>query len=61
MYDLPNVEFLRREWFFWMYDKYLNDKVYPLQLNIILGEYLKPLKNRGNKNYFKNSFIKNFE
>jgi hypothetical protein len=44
-----------------MYDKYLNDKVYPLQLNIILGEYLKPIKNRGNKKYFKNSFIKNFE
>jgi hypothetical protein len=44
-----------------MYDKYLKDRVYPLQLKIILGEYLNPIKNSIKKGYFKNSFNKNFE
>ena len=30
-------------------DTYLNDSVYPLQLKIILGKYLKPMKNIGYK------------
>ena len=43
------------ESFFCIYDINLKDKVYPLQLNIILGEYLRPIKNKiykGKFNYY---------
>ena len=49
------------ESFFCIYDINLKDKVYPLQLNIILGEYLKPMKNKGYKRKLKKSCIKNLE
>ena len=49
------------ESFFCIYDINLKDKVYPLQLNIILGEYLRPIKNKIYKGKFKKSYIKNLE
>ena len=58
---MTNLKMPKAEEFFCMYDKYLKDKVYPLQLKIILGEYLNPMKNNIKKGYFKNSFNKNFE
>jgi hypothetical protein len=51
----------KNESFFWIYDINLKDNVYPLQLNIILGEYLKPMKNKGYKRKLKKSCIKNLE
>ena len=51
----------KNESFFWMYDINLKDNVYPLQLNIILGEYLKPMKNKGYNRKLKKSCIKNLE
>ena len=58
---MTNLKIPKADEFFWIYDKYLKDKVYPLQLKIILGEYLNPIKNNMKKGYFKNSFNKNFE
>ena len=56
-----NLTSPKNESFFWIYDINLKDKVYPLQLNIILGEYLNPIKNKRYKAKFKKSCIKNLE